>query len=342
MDKEYVDIEDTKNDESYDNTVIEDNKDVLEDEDAVEHSSEYLSAKNLCLYPDEDCHYKFEEIEELLRRGNQDEIEAFFLRKIDKYIVYCYQKEYSTYYRHVEDLLQEARIAVLEQIPRYDASRKIALTTFFKPHIRHAFYAYVNKTIHGRSPHYAHMTGKIKTALKKYDMTFDNYDIDLLAAYLDISPIQVKRYIDDINKDSNVSIDTGFGSTIGDDYSSPEDAYFITERYQMLVKSLEAMPPEEKLVFSYNFGIPCDINPTGEQITNISRLKKLAAKKGMIMDVPKCLAKAIQRCKLDDEKYRKTSVLDENTKERVDDMENEPTFSVVKARIQADEDVSAK
>lgn len=173
------------------------------------------------------------------------------LVNMENYVKHMVFKKYGTYGEHLEDLLSEARTAIMLHIDEYDA-RQTKPNTFFTCHIKGVLSHYIHSNKENVSDHYGQAIAKIKKVQPKLaEQGLDENSVSLLHQYTGIRETTIEKALQYILANSGQSFDSFenpdfIDSQISSRNDTPEKAYLKSETKAILDKALEELNELER------------------------------------------------------------------------------------------------
>jgi RNA polymerase sigma factor (sigma-70 family) len=173
-------------------------------------------------------------------------------------------KKYPTYLgNECHDFMQEAYVAVMEALPKYDPV-KGAPTTFFAPYIEHAMLDWMIKNVAGFTIYYQTMFNKIKGVLKEHP----NWDDKKVSKATGVSHVTVGKVRENLAATEKFSLDERFES-VAVEKLSLEEEFEKAEQEKILHKWIgELLANKEREVIFALYGF------NGSQCLSVAELAR--------------------------------------------------------------------
>ena len=211
--------------------------------------------------------YDFEEIMKDYNSGDErkkGEAMVHMMDAMSKYVHSYIQNSFPTYYnpgtQDYEDMVSEAKLAIITHMGEYDVN-KGKPTTFFKQYLKEHICRYINNMPgHGISAYYASMMKKIKK-IRNMHPEMDcspeflaretGVSMETILKTLEMEQSTQRVYING-NKNEEDGHD---GEMLISDFKTPEDAFIIKERKETIQHIMEyILTDKEKKAIAMRFG----------------------------------------------------------------------------------------
>lgn len=179
-----------------------------------------------------------------------------YLCGLENYIYYIFHHQFSPYKRHLEDLAQQARIAIVEKLDAYNP--EYTPTTYFKFHIINAMQDYI-LDITGQTHYYRQELLRI---LKVADsLGFDSEDLEKgrgvkeVATALHLNVSRVNSILDNTIRSKNVELSDELMVYQKSPAKGPEESLMDAEQIRMLYQCFSELKMQEQIAIALRFGL---------------------------------------------------------------------------------------
>lgn len=277
---DFLDVEDDDEEENITETErkfsFKVNGKVLKDEEYDEYIRKLVND-----YHSEDDYLKMNAAEEIIRSlGGL--ITSIINQRVDKSS------------QHYNDLVQEARIAVLMDLEKYDPD-KARLSTFFFKRIKHAVHQYISEFINESSIYMQKNMKLVKDKINDFEQmkilnpnfSFTN---EMIATETNLSIEQVKNIRILIARQKGKTLyeeepyadnpEAGMPLKLADEQELLEDEILAKERIAFIRKAIQQLNSEEQQVILYAFGFIGN-----QRYTNGEIASKMGISKDMVIRI---------------------------------------------------------
>ena len=179
------------------------------------------------------------------------------INQLEGFIRHTINKKYPTYaYQYTEDMISNANIAILTDLPKYDPA-KGKLTTFFYLPIVHALQEFLDVMVNHTTTHYSTNLNKILKVINKLENEGKPWNIQILRNETGLREETIKRCLNLVQYKNEAYFETEdfLDSQVGGFTESPEDILIEKERDTALYESLLKLDKTERMAMILFYGV---------------------------------------------------------------------------------------
>lgn len=177
------------------------------------------------------------------------------INEMEGFIHEIIKKNYSTYKKYYEDLVQEGKIGVMQGMKKYDPTQSLP-TTFFKVYIVHEISKFIDTEVNKTTPHYSSNLMKINRIINKFEQegrAWTPQDIAIetgIKLETIIQCLTIDKYKNEVYYNADdVEIE------IKEKGKSPEEQYLENETLTALYTAIAELSPTEKEIIIKKYGL---------------------------------------------------------------------------------------
>lgn len=203
------------------------------------------------------------------------------IEKLDKFIYYVIERQFSTFKAYTKDLYQEGVLGILKGIDTYDPS-KSKPTTFFFIYIIHEMTEFINLNVNKTTSHYSANIVKVKKAINHFEREGREWKINDIAQETGISAETIAQALNIMESANEMHYDSAdfLDSQISQRNPSPEEEYLRNETSRLIHQAVKTLPIDEANVIILKYGLSGEEPMSYKNISNrldiqIDKVKKL-------------------------------------------------------------------
>lgn len=203
------------------------------------------------------------------------------LAELEGYVHHIIKKQYSTYGKYYDDLVQEGKIGIICGLDKYDPSRSMP-TTFFNFYIVHEMSKFIDTIVNRTTSHYSSNLSKINKTIDKFEKEGREWGPADIAIELGMNMETVIQClaIQDRKNEVYYESDEILEQQISERGKSPEEQYLENERLSALYQAINSLDDTAKRIIMMKYGVgypsPLSYKAISEELDiPIDKVKKI-------------------------------------------------------------------
>ena len=237
----------------------------------------------------------------------------------ERLILHVINRHYSSYrHNHLEDMMQQGRMALFTNAPLFDTEKSYSFSTFITPYILDAIKTYICE-VHDISPHYAVQMKKYQRALERLKvMGIETPTMDQIANEMGVGLDAAQKVYNISCRLNTLSIDGDEKDrSMEDPYTESPDKIFETKEFKESVqRAINRLSPDQQAVIRETYFSDekkdASMNTVSRRLgMDVSRVRRLLnqAKRDLLY-APELRDYTMSRMQMDLEDYTDSLMID--------------------------------
>ena len=186
------------------------------------------------------------------------------------YIHHIIKRQYSTYGKYYDDMVQEGKIGIIEGLERYDPLRSKP-STYFNFYIVHSISKFIDTMVNKTTSHYSSNLSKINKCIDRMEKEGREWGPSDIAIELGMNMETVIQClaIQDRKNEMYYESDDVLEQNISEKSKSPEEQYLENERLEALYGAIRELDPLARQIIMLKYGLGCPKPKSYKDISEI-------------------------------------------------------------------------
>lgn len=174
----------------------------------------------------------------------------------ERLVLHVINRHYSSYrHNHLDDMMQQGRMALFTNAPKFDPAKNYSFSTFITPYILDAIKTYICE-VHDISPHYAVQFKKYMRARERLRKAgFENPTMDQIANEMGVGLDAVQKVFGIANRMNPISIEGDEkDKRLSDPYTDSPDKIVENQEFKRdIQRAINRLPKDQQDVVRATF-----------------------------------------------------------------------------------------